>query len=1425
MPIPRILRRPAAPRPRPRGFGRAHAVAALAALGLSVALSTPASGQAGDDPRPVDLFLYMDQSIPILREAVAGSSEFSFDMAQRTVDALGALGPAASGDDPALLGPDSEVRIYGFSQSGTGAGRCPVDRGIRFASAASSGAGSIAGRLGDALKDRTGQQYTDFSCLMTAIAENQDIARARNRGRIPLVVIASDFLHDTTGSSGDQALPATTINGAGVCNLLGAYQQGELPREINDAAERARQRHPGAVFAFIRQAYNTEILTNGGYRNCVTATSGPSQSEAPLARLLAEKTDAEILQPDENVVLLRERLGLRLRDAALRMVLPTVQVSARNTGGPNGEDGLWLQIDTALDPQSRDRFVIVSTEVDGHLEPVRPPLELTAGGRVRVHARLNNFTDKHGQAVQVAVHVRRDGEFQPLRLVALPYVVPARVPLVTAPLDLQPAPGETRRTLTLPLHNRADFDVALTGIRESIANGNRQLFSQRRTINSEETLRLPLTLDVGGLDGGDRLELILTLEAFDETWTETVAVTVLDKPRLDMSGAEATIEYESFDAAFPFVKVTRVNNPSTVPIAIAKVAISVGGDQAETLKLNTEQIVQPGELGQIRFGFNGLTPPNESLVARLRQDASATIRLIDADGSETEATQLRRTFRRIDMDCRVQDRPGSFQWSAGDDGPELTLRLTPPEGAANVEAFRVRSASLAGVAVPLDWQFEDGGERLAYRLRFNTESSQGALAASTPSAPLTLALSNAGNDTICGGDLQIMRMPNGRPALNETLKAQVATWSPDGSTPGVRTVLEHDDVETLYEIRSVQVRPRSGPGPNREPSTGEALQFRLSPEDKYIRAGEQFTLTAYRDSLTAAHFQNAELALRIGPDDRDLVIPIENSEAAVPRIAGVYWSDVTAELGLEGAPPATKETVARVLLAPTRTAPPGAIIEHRFPSPVTWKAETRPPPLLIPLTGPQAGGEYTDLQRRTLGGERIFACLLRPEEAAERCGDQARWTLIDTPPLNGVEVTRADMRWNFIAWVANPRPYPLVVRGLDLVSTVDGRTIRTVSAGAGGELAPADTAETRIDAHFAAGEGAALVKEAMRVRVKLTGVADDEGLVLDVAPPSLETPSPTLRAFLPGVEAAASLFFDIADYILPGGMEYFDIDRNRKPVLTGEVLVHSHAFGDVRGRLKVEYASVSGGDPEGTGGAPQTIGDATLLPLAPQNSRGKELTRIGYAIDVPQVEGSDLVEATFSVIAPDDAPVTTPRKVFSNQVRFFWTSNLVQYGLPIIFSVFLFLLMFQSEKFRSIPLINRLSSGRLPHLAAALVVVFVVGTLALHLISPKIADVLSLMLTWLFPSVTTTALVATPLAERIYLSKTGKGGRRRRARMDHADRNRFFSYVNRVAFVVFALGFGLLIFLMPDWWPRTSACDYDPERFQIRLQDNGAPCL
>lgn len=246
----------------------------LTALTLG-ALSTAGSVHAQTVP-PIDLFVYLDNSKTIFTGGPDAPNRKLVEMLHATFSHK--IGGDAETGGREFVSAGDRVYFYTFGKGVTPVAQA-VDGGNQL------GVASALDRLSKPVK---ADSVTDFAPLFKAIAANQVISAFD--GRLKVVLIASDFIHDPTNT-------AKNKKKTGICDLLEAFGSGTPPlsREIDGLAKLTKPSTAGlpVFFGLLAVTPNPRDLPSQGsaYSSCALETA----RQQPLPELMRERLQASLI--------------------------------------------------------------------------------------------------------------------------------------------------------------------------------------------------------------------------------------------------------------------------------------------------------------------------------------------------------------------------------------------------------------------------------------------------------------------------------------------------------------------------------------------------------------------------------------------------------------------------------------------------------------------------------------------------------------------------------------------------------------------------------------------------------------------------------------------------------------------------------------------------------------------------------------------------------------------------------------------------------------------------------------------------------------------------------------------------------------------------------------------------------------------------
>ena len=252
----------------------------------------------------IDLFVYADQSQSIFADPDGDGQKPATKLVEMIRTAINSpISPLASRK---VLDRGGRIFLYGFGDNDI-INESPYDCSddIRtFLDGESAGSGEIDAGLQNYEGTSAENKITNLSCVFDHIKNNENINQAQNDNRQPMILIASDFLHDPFNVSTMPVPPRNDFQlpEQGICDFLeGYYTSNQLPPSLDEALvgmdflERGSRRRYIATLEM--QLTREDFSRSSPYSQCAINSAGTDRLAAKLisAALNAERFGFEDL--------------------------------------------------------------------------------------------------------------------------------------------------------------------------------------------------------------------------------------------------------------------------------------------------------------------------------------------------------------------------------------------------------------------------------------------------------------------------------------------------------------------------------------------------------------------------------------------------------------------------------------------------------------------------------------------------------------------------------------------------------------------------------------------------------------------------------------------------------------------------------------------------------------------------------------------------------------------------------------------------------------------------------------------------------------------------------------------------------------------------------------------------------------------------
>jgi|GEM_PF-4511044 len=1002
---------------------------------LGALVSTPVRGQQADPTATTlfDLFIYADRSASVFTPE-------SEPPAANLVQMIRNLIIPGSEGSPVLIGPGSRIAIRAFGDLDGPAGEtlagnvCADDiQPILPLQAAANLAAvddALATYLGIGRGDVPELQTTNFECLFADIGANADIRESLERGRQPIILIASDFLHDPFNRSGippadGQVAAGQARAGAGICELDGVYTRGDLPLELDrrltettDLQEFNPDVNP--LFGLLTLELSVANFSNpaSAYAACALGTSERKLFEG----LLQARLDAETFGINDDPGAFRQRferavttrLGPKPSIAnASAMVFDegeaTIALSFRHVGqrAYRGEALLFSQAGRS------DRIGITEGTIGvrpGENPSVRLPL-------VRRPTGIDLFQPFDLSVALVDEENGRTLGTDPFSVAperqAIVFEKPPRY--VAGPgfgyliIDLENTAGSplgvTAMTLEASGFGTASFSTANARLAEPLSPGEKRS-ARVDLVNAEQKAsaasgRSRLTIRSAPTDG-----------RVATSTSRSAEVGPADQQQLQIDAIE--LVFEDANDPQPTIRIDVVNpNTENIPLSVTSVTLSGVGSREVNVPLDQPVDVQAGLPMRIEQDVDIARNAEEadSIFAFIRQSIRQDRLSVVLEPNGVRATSVpARVEQSAVLVCPSPDRLGTIRWDTPFNN-RVDLVLTFEAGRAiGLSALAYDEVRIDSFPEPIAHDNksnppatgDDTVEKIAVTLPFSTASDTLALK-HFHAGQLRIRFLRNGQD-ICQ-DQPILVDPHARnapPTPNDPQDLEVSTGSfefvqiLDGQQTALRFGVTHKSAYSFFVLNQVTLvsngteaeRTLDGVRVNGQP---------LSAADHYFIAPRQDVRTTVDIPLAANGIEPETLrnkGIRLigqvphllpsgrGPP-REIPIPpdlLDNlSVEAANWIRDTPAIDVRLVSQIAG-------TITRAFLASTDTGQPhlGAIAVA-FEQPVVLETNSN---VAGRLVIPRSALTQTD---SIIGQDDVYVCVPPPDQPARWCQPSSKW--------------------------------------------------------------------------------------------------------------------------------------------------------------------------------------------------------------------------------------------------------------------------------------------------------------------------------------------------------------------------------------------------------------------------------------------------
>ena len=245
----------------------------------------------------IDLFVYADQSQSIFADPDGDGQKPATKLVEMIRTAINSpISPLASRK---VLDRGGRIFLYGFGDNDITIENpydCSDD--IRtFLDGEAAGSGEIDAGLQNYQGTNAENKLTNLSCVFDHIKNNENINQAQTDNRQPMILIASDFLHDPFNVSTMPVPPPNDFQlpEQGICDFLeGYYTSNQLPPSLDEALfgmdflERGGSRRYIATLEM--QLTREDFSKSSPYSRCAIASAG---TDRLAAKLISSALNAE----------------------------------------------------------------------------------------------------------------------------------------------------------------------------------------------------------------------------------------------------------------------------------------------------------------------------------------------------------------------------------------------------------------------------------------------------------------------------------------------------------------------------------------------------------------------------------------------------------------------------------------------------------------------------------------------------------------------------------------------------------------------------------------------------------------------------------------------------------------------------------------------------------------------------------------------------------------------------------------------------------------------------------------------------------------------------------------------------------------------------------------------------------------------------
>lgn len=1013
-----------------------------------------ASAQQGNK---LDLFVYVDKSVSVFPNFNVGSdrpADILVDKIRAILNVNIAELLGREGGQASILSDGGSFRLYGFA--GLKAGATCTASLEEYTSSDPDALRAAEEKLANYQVQGEDYLATDFKCLFRQIAENSTIEDSIRDGRVPVVLIASDFLHDPNDDS------SADPNSEGICATLDHFKrtEGKIPPKLaKDYQTLVRfQKDPLLNLERRTTALNANLPIFGvlrlkypgngtkSYSRCAIEMTRPEN--AFLAKRLVADLGASDFELETGTAL--DFANTFIREAISQISeKPSIQEVADVTS-QYGRPALKLVMKNPL-PNDEITTVRALLTQRGRTQRVVFEQAIAPGEQsAELSIEIPRGLSRDGEVVDVVMEYRagRASNVSKTEPYRLELEKPENLTVGASPILLSAEAGTTELKLIFDNPNASDIEIT------SISFGRKNQIAQNLPLSGKDSVganqtnrqigyRLPERITQSLSPENEYVALIKYNILDSAKEIEISQITVEPPPTVDISQAKLTITFDTPEDPHPvlFIEGLR-NNSQSVPAIIDTIKLKPEIGTPLVTSLREPLRIDPSAVSSLEID---LSPSDlAGLRVNLIKDLGlrgggmeVTLGTDDVPNTSTNTSFAEVEYKSYGFQCSFAK---SIQNGIWDDEPNEDLVLKLPITISGEKAdtrFAIPEVAtisfggeIAEVGVTLVPSGLQGSTHLV-EIPFNID----------PLLELKSSIGNSAFEVVLRGvdgvhfcserDLIVFPLPEDENWRGLKKSGSMKPLVDSEGDAYWEVGLKHSDIGAVYKIEDIKLLLPFG----NEPS----IDFKIvSDSNRHMRREELNFVEIFSPVQDRSRLKDAKIRIEYGafpPVILDFPELISNIE-----VARATWHSASPRLDVRPYLDSGEDEISSAFVARAPTSSPDDAVRLDLPQAQKFTFEqAQEQEFLISF---QVSDAKLEEKYEILGENKQVVCLVRDGEEISVCGgreESSRWKPVTPLPLTGLRVSQVSYGGALRARVENAMSIPIKIDKIELVSPTTDR--------------------------------------------------------------------------------------------------------------------------------------------------------------------------------------------------------------------------------------------------------------------------------------------------------------------------------------------------------------------------------------------------